>query len=158
MRPDSTYSRWMRDNPHGRPMPIHDVLVLPAERRGEVALSRVVDRRDDRAEPGVTARELQRRRDVASARDAAEDPFLAREPPRRRHAFLRRRGHDPGEDRDVEIARHEAVADALDAVMAPGPTREQRALRGLDGVELHPRVPLAQIASDAGQEAARALR
>ncbi len=27
-RPDSTYSRWIFDNPQGRPMPIHEVTIL----------------------------------------------------------------------------------------------------------------------------------
>src|SRR5438552_12844022 len=135
-----------------------DVLVLAAERRGEVALPGVVDRRDDRAEPGMPARELQRRGDVAAAGDAAEDPFLAREPARDRHALLGGRGDDAGEDRHVEVPRDEAVADPFDAVVAPRAAREQRALRGLDRVDLHVSVLLAQIAADAGEEPARALR
>src|SRR5438552_17713216 len=92
-----------------------DVLVLAAERRGEVALPGVVDRRDDRAEPGMSARELHRRGDVAAARDAAEDAFLAREPARDRHDLLGGRRADDGEDRHVEVPRAEAVADTFDA-------------------------------------------
>jgi hypothetical protein len=64
----------------------------------------------------------------------------------------------PGEQGDVEVARHEAVADALDAVVAPRARREQRALRGLDGVEAHGARPAAEIAADAREEPPRALR
>src|SRR5207247_3788328 len=91
-----------------------DVLRLAAERGGEVPLAGVVDRGDDRAELGMTARELQRRGDVAAAGDPTEDPFLAREAPRDVDALLGRRRDDAGEDRDVEVAWDESVADAFD--------------------------------------------
>src|SRR5262249_25666181 len=53
---------------------------------------------------------------------------------------------------------NEAVADALDAVRPPGAAREQGALVRLDGIETHGAVALTQVAADAGQRAAAALR
>src|SRR5258708_2699200 len=73
-------------------------------------------------------------------------------------AFLRCRGDDAGQERDVEVSRDEAVADAFDTVVPPGALREQRALCGLDGVETHGRVMPAQVPADAGEKPARALR
>src|SRR5262249_29658663 len=56
------------------------------------------------------------------------------------------------------VTRDEAVADALDAVVPPRAPREERALRGLDGVELDRGVVAPQIAAHPSEEAARALR
>ena len=63
------------------------------------------------------------------ARSADEQALLAGEPPGDVHALLGGGGDHAGEQRDVQVARDEAVADALDAVVPPGALREQRALR-----------------------------
>src|SRR5215831_2099507 len=73
-------------------------------------------------------------------------------------ALLGGGGDDPGELGDVEVTRNETVADALDAVVPPRAPREERALRGLDGVELDRGIVAPQIAAHPGEEAARALR
>src|SRR5262249_4886268 len=52
----------------------------------------------------------------------------------------------------------ESVADALDAVRPPLAPGEQRTLLGLDGIEPHARVALAQEAPHARERAAAALR
>src|SRR5436853_5910494 len=135
-----------------------DVLVLAAQGRREVALTRVVHHRHDRREVRSVPRQLQRGRDVAAGRDAAEDAFFRGEPPRHRQALGGRRGDDPGQESDVEVLGNEAVADALDAVRPPLASRQQGALLGLDRVEPHARVLLAQEAADAGERAAAALR
>ena len=102
--------------------------------------------------------ELERGGDVAAAGDAAEDAFLGGEAAGGVDALLRGGRDDAGEVGDVEVPRHEAVADALDAVMAPLAPGEERALGGLHGVEAYRRVLAAEIAAHAGDEAARALR
>ena len=66
-------------------------------------------------------------------------PSSAASRARRRHALLGGGGDHPGELRDVEVARHEAVADALDAVVSPLAAGQERALRRLDGVKPHAR-------------------
>src|SRR5438093_1450448 len=111
------------------------VLGLAAQRRGEVALARVVDDGDDGGKLGVPAGQLEGGGDIAAARDAAEDPLVPGEPAGGLDALLGGGGDDPGQLGDVEIARHKAVADALDAVMPPRAGRDERALRGLDRSE-----------------------
>ena len=133
------------------------VLGLAAQRRGEVALARVVDDGDDGGKLGVPAGQLEGGGDIAAARDAAEDPLVPGEPAGGLDALLGGGGDDPGQLGDVEIARHEAVADALDAVMPPRAGGEERALRGLDRVEAHGRIALTQVAPHSREEAARAL-
>ena len=64
----------------------------------------------------------------------------------------------PDRSATSRFSRDEAVADALDAVRSPRAPGEQRALLGLDRVEAHARVPLAQEAPDARERAAAALR
>src|SRR5262245_32711762 len=102
--------------------------------------------------------QLERGSHVASARDPAEDPFLRGKAPRRLDAFLGGRGDDAGQQAYVEVLRHEAIADPLDAVVSPFASREERALGRLDGIELDTRILLPKIAADSGQRAAAALR
>src|SRR5712691_8843912 len=134
------------------------VFVLAAERGCEVALSRVVRHRHDRRQVRAAARQLERGRHVAAGRDAAEDAFLGGEPPRHRQTLGGGRRDDSGKESDVEVLGDEPVADALDAVRSPLAPDQERALVGLDRVETHPRVMLAQEAPHARERAAAALR
>src|SRR5882724_2406809 len=132
-------------------------LVLAAERGGEVALAGVVDDGDDGRELGMGAGELERGGHVAPAGDAAEDAFLGGQAAGGLDALLGGGGDDAGELGDVEVARDEAVADALDAVVPPLAPGEERALGGLHRVEPHRGVLAAEVAAHAGDEAAGAL-
>src|SRR4029077_11280921 len=135
-----------------------DVLGLAAERGGEVALAGVVDDRHHRRQLGVATGQLERGGHVAAARDAAEDALLAGQPPGDVHALLGGGGDHAGEQRDVQVSGHEAVADALDAVVAPRAPREECALGRLYRVELHLGITAPQVAAHPGEQAARALR
>src|SRR6266508_1922076 len=135
-----------------------DRLVLAAERRREVALPGVGGDGVDGGGRGMPARPLERRRPIAAARDAAEDAFLPRQPARRLDALDGGGRDDAGQQRDVEVLRHEAVADPLDTVMSPFPACEEGALRRLHRVELDARIALAQVAADARERATAALR
>src|SRR5262245_43903404 len=134
-----------------------DLLVFAAERRREVALTRVVDDGDDRVEVGVPAGQLQRGGHVAAARDAAKDPFLGGQAAGRHDALVGGRGDDAGQERHVQVARYESVADAFDAMGAPLTAREQRALGGLDRIDAHRGIARAQVAADTGERATAAL-
>src|SRR5262245_51727737 len=135
-----------------------DFLVLAAERRREVALTGVVHHRHDRRQVRMAPRQLQRGGDVAARRDAAKNAFLCRQAPRHRQAFVGRRGDDAGQQRHVEVLGDEPVTDALDAMGPPFAARQECALLGLDGIEAHARVALTQVAPDARERAAAALR
>src|SRR5262249_7640349 len=135
-----------------------NILRRSARRWREVALPGIVDHGDDRSEIGMSPRQLERGGHVAAARDPAEDPFLRRKAARRLDAFLGGRGDDAAQEAHVEVPRHEAITDALDAVVAPFASSEERALRRLDRVELDARILLPQVAADAGQRAAAPLR
>jgi hypothetical protein len=135
-----------------------DVLVLPAERGGEVTLAGVADDGHDGRQFRVPSREFQSGGHVAAARDAAEDPLLRGEGARRPHGFGRGGRDDAGEERDIEVSRHEPIADALDAVMAPLAASEECALCGLDRVQLDCRVAPSQVAAHAGEKSTAPLR
>src|SRR4029453_13290096 len=99
----------------------------------------------------------ERGRDVAPGGNSAEDAFFGSEATRHRQALGGGRGDNARQERHVEVLGDEAVADALDAGGSPLALGRQPPLLGLDRVEAHARIPLAQEAPDTRQRAAAAL-
>src|SRR5690606_5079778 len=120
----------------------------------EIALAAIAEDGDDALAELEAARDFDRGVDVRARGWAEEQPLFAREAAG--HALCRevRNGHDVVDERGVEDLRHEARAEALDAVQARLATREHGARARLHGDDPHVRIALLEHPRDARERAA----
>src|SRR3972149_2799840 len=128
-----------------------DFFALSTKLGGEVTLPTVVYHGCDALQARPLARQFQSGRHVRAGRDPAEDPLFLRQPTGHDQCFLAGGGHYSGELGEIEHPWNETISDSFDAMRAPLPSRQQGALRRLDRKELHPRIPLSQVSTDAGE-------
>ena len=131
---------------------------LAVELAGEVPLAGVAQHGHHPAQLGMMLDHLLHGRDVDARGRAAQQPLLARQPPRGHQRLVGRDGHDAVHRGEVEVGRHDAVADARDPVGAPRVVGDERALRRFDRERQEIGVAGLERVRDAADPSAGALR